>query len=195
MNFNFWSEFWKTPRSSNIRVYKTLWNIYDEAYWESSQRLKTVYCFRKTFHHKCLLGSLIRLWKYHLKLVSAIFYQTFIFHKMTAPQKLWKMFFISSKKLFSLSRYSNFCIFVFPLFYSVSHCFRVWSKKIIKVYDAINCLNMSLMTHFVWYLEKKIRYDIKTLPIDIELNKEHFCQKIMQKMCTKSSPQTPFKFS
>ena len=37
-----------------------------------------------------------------LKLVSAIFYQTFIF--------------VSPKKLFSFSRYSNFCIFIFPFF-------------------------------------------------------------------------------
>ena len=50
----------------------------------------------------------------YLKLVSAIFYQIFISHQMIALQKLWKMFFISSKKLFSLSRYSNFCISVFP---------------------------------------------------------------------------------
>ena len=40
-----------------------------------------------------------------LKLLSAIFYQIFIFNQMIALQKLWKMFFISSKKLFSFSRY------------------------------------------------------------------------------------------
>ena len=51
-----------------------------------------------------------------LKLVSAVFYQIFIFHQMIALQKLWKMSFISSKKLFSLSRYSNFCISVFSSF-------------------------------------------------------------------------------
>ena len=39
------------------------------------------------------------------------------FHQMIALQKLWKMFFISSKKLFSFSRYSKFCIFVFPSFF------------------------------------------------------------------------------
>ena len=53
---------------------------------------------------------------YTLKLVSAIFYQIFISHQMIAPQKIWKMFFISSKKLFSFLRYSCFCIFVFPPF-------------------------------------------------------------------------------
>ena len=50
-----------------------------------------------------------------LKLASAIFYQIFISHQMIAPQRLWKMFFISSKKLSSFSRYSNF-ISIFPSF-------------------------------------------------------------------------------
>ena len=62
--------------------------------------------------------------KVKLKLVSAIIYQFFIFYRMIALQKLWNMFFISSKKLFSFSRYSNFCIFIFPTFFPVSHCFR-----------------------------------------------------------------------
>ena len=56
---------------------------------------------------------------YSLKLVSAIFYQIFVFHQMIALYKLWKMLFISSKKLFSFSRCSNFSIFVFPSFF---HC-------------------------------------------------------------------------
>ena len=51
-----------------------------------------------------------------LKLMSAIFYQIFIFHLMIPLQRLWKMFFISSKKFFLLSRCSNFCISVFPSF-------------------------------------------------------------------------------
>ena len=42
--------------------------------------------------------------------------QICISHQMIALQKLWKMFFISSKKLFAFSRYSNFCISVFPSF-------------------------------------------------------------------------------
>ena len=58
-------------------------------------------------------------WKgqsFNLKLVSAIFYQIFISHQLIALPKLWKMLFISSKKLFLFSRYSNFCISVFPSF-------------------------------------------------------------------------------
>ena len=118
-----------------------------------------------------------------LKLVSATFYQIFI---LIALQKLWKTFFVSSKKLFSFSRYSNFCIFVFPYFFPVSHCLRAWSKKNLKIYEVISCLNKNLITHFVWYLEKEIRCDIEALSLDRELNKERFYGKIMQKMCTKS---------
>ena len=50
----------------------------------------------------------------------------------------------------------------------------------------MNCLNKTLITHFVWYLEKEKSYDIETLSIDRVLNKEHFYGKIMQKRCTKS---------
>ena len=117
-----------------------------------------------------------------LKLVTAIFEQIFVYHQMIALQKLWKMFFIWSKKLFSILRYLNFCISVFSSF-SPSHCFRAWSKINFKVYDIINCLNKNLI-HLVWYLEKEKRYGIATLSIDRVLNKEHFYRKIMQKMCT-----------
>ena len=124
-----------------------------------------------------------------LKLVSAIFYQIFISDQMIALQKLQKMLFISSKKLFSFARYSNFCIFVFPsspLYFPVSHCFRRWSKINFKVYDVINYVNKNSITHFVWHLEKEKRYDIETLPIDGVSHKEHFYRKIMHKMCSKS---------
>ena len=50
---------------------------------------------------------------FDLKLVSAIFYQTF--HQMVTLKKIWKIFFISSKNLRSFPRNSNFCNF-FPSF-------------------------------------------------------------------------------
>ena len=119
-----------------------------------------------------------------LKLVPAIFHQFFIFNQIIALQKLWKMFFISSKKLILFSRYSNFCISLFLI--PVSHCFRGWSNINLTVCDIINCLNQNLITHFVWYLRKEKRYNIKTLSVDRVLNKKHLYGKIMQKMCTKS---------
>ena len=121
-----------------------------------------------------------------LKLASAIFYQIFIFHQMEALQKLWKMFFISSKRLFCSRDIQIFLSLSSPLFLLVSLCFRCWSKINLKVYNVINCLNKMLITHYVWYLEKEKRYDIETLPIDRVLNKEIFYGKIMQKMCIKS---------
>ena len=58
-----------------------------------------------------------QLFVHYLNLVSTMFYQIFIFLQMIALQKLWKMFFISSKKLFLFLRYLNFYIFVFPSFF------------------------------------------------------------------------------
>ena len=126
-----------------------------------------------------------------LKLVSSIFYQIFISHQMIALQKLWKMLFISSKKLSSFSRYSNFCISVFPLF---SPCqpllWRLIEDKSQSLYRG---LNKNLITHLIThYLKKEKRYDVETLSIDRVLNKEHFYWKIIQKMCTRGYSQTSF---
>ena len=75
---------------------------------------------RENMHFSCYM-HLALFERFHkmgfyvlLNLVSAIFYRIFIFHQMIALQKLWKVFFISSKKLFSFSRYSNFCNFSLP---------------------------------------------------------------------------------
>ena len=117
---------------------------------------------------------------YYFYIVFIFYYYYFFFSK-----KLWKMFFISCEKLF----YSwNIQIFLFLsslLFLSVSHCFKGWSNINLKVYDVINCLNKNSITHFVWYLGKKKRYDIETLFIDRLLNKERFHEKIIQKKWTK----------
>ena len=96
--------------------------------------------------------------------MSAIFHQIFIFRQMIALQKLWKMFFISSKKLFSFLRYLNFCIFVFPSFFPCQPLVQRLNQENLKIYDVINCL-----THQLW--------DIETLAIDRELYKEHFLWK------------------
>ena len=59
------------------------------------------------------------------------FYQIFIFHQTIALQELWKMFFISSKKLFSFLRYLKF--FRRPLFFTLSAiALEVDSRKILK---------------------------------------------------------------
>ena len=105
---------------------------------------------------------------------------------MLALHKLWKMFFISSKKLFGCRGIQIFVFPSSPLSHPVSHCLGGWSKINLKVCDAINCLNKNLITHFAWYLGKGKRYGIETLPTDIVLKKAHFFGKIIQKMCTQS---------
>ena len=121
-----------------------------------------------------------------LKLVSAIFYEIFIFHQLIALQKIWKFFLFHLKSSFQSRDIQIFVFLSSPCFLPVSHCFRDWSKIILKVYDIINCLNNTLITHFVWYLQKEKRYDIETLSIERVLNKEHYYGKVIQKMCTKS---------
>ena len=127
----------------------------------------------------------------HLKFLSTIFYQIFIFHQSIALKNYEKCF------LFNLK--SSFCswdiqIFVFsssPLFFPVSHCFRRWSKKNLKIYDVINSVNKNLITHFVLYLQKEVRYDIETLSIDKELNKEYLWKNHAENMHQKLAP-VPF---
>ena len=123
-----------------------------------------------------------------LKPVSAIFYQIFFSPPNDWPWETMKkvFYFIENKNFLFVLEIFNFLYFHLPFFFfPVSHCFRGWSKKNLKIY-VINCLNQNLVAHFVWYLEKEIRCDIETLSIDRDLNKEHFYGKIMQKMCTKS---------
>ena len=69
--------------------------------------------------------------------VHYFFYQIFIFNKIIALQKLWKMFFISSKKLFSFSRYSNFYISIFPSFSLSVIALGVDPTYILKLMSAI----------------------------------------------------------
>ena len=126
----------------------------------------------------------------YLKLVSAIFIKFLFLRQMIVLQKLRKMLLISSKKLFSFSRYSNFCISVLSFFPPVGHCFRGWLKINLKVYDIVNCLNKNSITHFVWCLEKEKRHDIETLSIDGLSDKERFYRKITQKICSKSRSQS-----
>ena len=112
----------------------------------------------------CPMSSCAISLGWRLKACVCYFLPNFYFSPNDSP-KLWKMFFISSKKLFSFKIF-KICMFIFPPFLPASHCFRGWFKKNLKVYDVINCPNKNLITHYVWYLEKEIRCDIKTLSIE-----------------------------
>ena len=93
----------------------SLCNQFQNSYFLSCHRTKRDKTFM-TFLARPFLNFPLFFLPLFLKVVCAVFYQIFIFNQMIALQKLWKMFFISSKKLFSFSRYSNFCISVFPSF-------------------------------------------------------------------------------
>ena len=83
--------------------------------------LVRVQYFPKNWHfvpsrNTCKIFCVLTKWiASTLKFVSVIFIKFLFFHQIIGLQKLWKMFFISSKKLFSFSRYSHFCNF-FPSF-------------------------------------------------------------------------------
>ena len=68
-----------------------------------------------------VFSELKLIFVYYLKLVPAIF---LFFHQMTVLQKLWKILFISSKKLFSFWTYSNICTFSL-----LFHTFQIQKDK------------------------------------------------------------------
>ena len=85
----------------------------------------TIKCFRSVTYHLSIFTMasvdackcdhtpfLSRLEKSYWSLCLLFFnFFFFFFTKWLTLQKLWKVFFISSKKLFTFSRYSNFCNF------------------------------------------------------------------------------------
>ena len=78
------------------------------------------------------------------------FLSNFYFSPNDSSLKTMKNVFLFHLK--SSFRSRDIQVFVFsssPLFLPVSHCFRGLSKKNLKVYDVINCLNKNLITHFV----------------------------------------------
>ena len=69
---------------------------------------------------------------FKFKLVSAIFYQIFIYHQMTSLQKYEKCFLFHLKSYFR-SRDIQVLYFCLPLFFSLSAiALAVDSKKILK---------------------------------------------------------------
>ena len=140
--------------------------------------------YRRDCTNECTVNYLqkasICMIYYIFKACVCYFLFYFYFSPNDIPSKTMKnVFYFIKKALFV------FVFLSFPLFFLVSHCLRDWSKKNLKIYDVINCLNKNLITHFVWYIEREIRCDIETLSIDRELNKGHFHGKIMQKICLK----------
>ena len=121
-----------------------------------------------------------------------LFFIKFLFFTEWMPFKNYGKCFLFHLKSCFRSRDIQIIVFLSsPLFSAVSHCLRGRSKKNPKVYDVINCLSKNLITHFVWYLEKEIRCDTKTLSIDRQLSKDHFNRKTMHNVHQKVAPN-PF---
>ena len=99
--------------------------------------------------------------------MAATFYQVFIFHQMIALQNHEKKFF-SSKKLLSIEIFKPL-YFHLPLFFPISHCFRGWSKKRLKVNDIDNIFCL------IYWEKNKVWWNWNSAHW-IELNKEHFLQ-------------------
>ena len=108
-----------------------------ESFLWSASSCKPSACmfFKKRLQHKCFPVNSAKLLRIPIlrnickRLLMEVFYKKsrssslyplffikfLFFDQMIGLLKLWKMFFISSEKLFSFSRYSNFCNF-FPSF-------------------------------------------------------------------------------
>ena len=124
------------------------------------------------------------------------FFIKFLFFTKWLPLKNYQKCFLFHLK----SSFHSWDIHIFlfsssPLFFPVSHCFKGWSKKNLKIHYVISCLNKNLISHFVWYLEKEISCDIETFSIDRELNKEHFKQKSCRKCAPKASSRPLLNFA
>ena len=113
-----------------------------------------------------------------LKACGCYFSSNFYFSPNDSSSKTMENVFLFHLKSSFFLEIFKFLYFHLSLsFFPVSHWFRGWTKKNLKIYDVINRLNKNLITHFVWYFEKEVRWDIKTLAIDRELYKEYFLWK------------------
>ena len=127
-----------------------------------------------------------------------LFFINFFFFTKWQPFKNYEKCFLFHVKISFCSQ--DIQIFVFlssSLFFPVSHCFRSWFKKNLKFYGVIICLNKSLITRFVWYLEKEIWCVIETLSTGRVLNiyGTFLWEKSCRKCAPKVSPRPLFNFA
>ena len=128
----------------------------------------------------------------NLKACVRYFLSNFCLSPNDSPSKNVKKCFLFHLK--SSSRSRDIRVFCLPLFFSLSATALVVDpRKILKVYDAINCISKNLITQFVWYLKKEIGCDI--LSIIRVSKKEHFMEKSCRKCAPKASPRSLFNFA
>ena len=92
------------------------------------------------------------------------FLTNFYYSLMIVLQKLWNMFFISSKKLFSFSRYSSFCISIFPSFSPCQPLLQSLIQDKSSSLHVISCLNMNLKNILFDNLRMKKGMTLKLYP-------------------------------
>ena len=144
-------------------------------------------CYMRGSSYRWLVFENAKIFRSYVKACVRYFLTNFYFSPNGSPWKTMRDVFYFIQNALSVSRDIQVFVFPFsPYFLSVTHCSRTWSEINLKVYDLIDCLNKNLMTHFIWYLEKEKSYDIETLSIDRVLHKEHFYEKIMQKIWIKN---------
>ena len=106
-----------------------------------------------TLHHfslsdKCVPNTCIKEVLARFKACVRYFLSSFYFSLNDNPLKTIKNVFLFHLKSSFRSRDIQVFVFSFSrLFLAVSHCFRGRSKK--------NLMTSSIVTHFVWYLEKE----------------------------------------
>ena len=108
-----WTLFTQGQKRFQSLLFSTTTRIYVNWIWNSNPVITCSKLTIKTIEQGVKLSS-----KFNNKDIRTmpLAYQIFISLQMRALQKLWKILFISSKKLSSFSRYSNFCISIFPSF-------------------------------------------------------------------------------
>ena len=94
------------------------------------------------------------------------------------------IFFISSEKLFSFSRYLSF-------YHNLLVMQEKWLDQKVKVnsniHDVTTQLTSSCNTHIAQYLSKQKQPDNETWSINRLQQKKYFSSKTMQKCCTQTS--------
>ena len=106
--------------------------------------------------------------------LCSLFFINFYFFTKWQPFKNYEKCFLFHLR----SSFHSWDIQIFVFLTSLSAiALKGDSRKTLKVYDLIICLNKNLVTCFVWHLEKEIRCDIETLVTYIVLNTEDFYGK------------------
>ena len=107
-------------------------------------------------------------------------------HPIIALKKLWKILFVSSKKLFSFSRYSHFCISILTSFSFCQPLLEMTEDKSQSLW-CHQLAKQEFKNTYCLILEKEARSDIEIWSSDAALSKKHFYGKSMQKCAPKVS--------